>query len=146
MEIPVLNEIMRDTVVEVDLDRIAFNVRQIKAMAGPGTQVAAVVKADGYGHGALGIAPAIMENGASLLAVATLSEAVELKQAYPGYPVLIMGLTPDRLLPGSLTAWLRKKSSRLSYISNTTPVFTASDSRTVRKAWMKSGKSAPCPG
>lgn len=30
MEIPVLNEIMRDTVVEVDLDRIAFNVRQIK--------------------------------------------------------------------------------------------------------------------
>ena len=68
MEIPVLNEIMRDTVVEVDLDRIAFNVRQIKAMAGPGTQVAAVVKADGYGHGALGIAPAIMENGASLLA------------------------------------------------------------------------------
>ena len=47
MEIPVLNEIMRDTVVEVDLDRIAFNVRQIKAMAGPGTQVAAVVKADG---------------------------------------------------------------------------------------------------
>ena len=52
MEIPVLNEIMRDTVVEVDLDRIAFNVRQIKAMAGPGTQVAAVVKADGYGHGA----------------------------------------------------------------------------------------------
>ena len=97
MEIPVLNEIMRDTVVEVDLDRIAFNVRQIKAMAGPGTQVAAVVKADGYGHGALGIAPAIMENGACLLAVATLSEAVELKQAYPRYPVLIMGLTPDRL-------------------------------------------------
>ena len=35
MEIPVLNEIMRDTVVEVDLDRIAFNVRQIKAMAVP---------------------------------------------------------------------------------------------------------------
>ena len=34
MEIPVLNEIMRDTVVEVDLDRIAFNVRQIKAKIG----------------------------------------------------------------------------------------------------------------
>ena len=77
MEIPVLNEIMRDTVVEVDLDRIAFNVRQIKAMAGPGTQVAAVVKADGYGHGALGIAPAIMENGASLLAVATRGSGVK---------------------------------------------------------------------
>lgn len=39
-----------------------------------------------------------MENGATLLAVATLSEAIELKEAYPDYPVLIMGLTPDRLL------------------------------------------------
>lgn len=95
METPIL----RDTVIEVDLDRIGGNMRQIKAMAGPRTEVAAVVKADGYGHGALGIAPALMENGAALLAVATLSEAVELKQAYPGYPVLIMGLTPDRLLP-----------------------------------------------
>lgn len=99
MEIPVPKDILRDTVVTVDLDRIAFNVRQIKAMAGPSTQVAAVVKADGYGHGALGIAPTIMENGAGLLAVATLSEAVELKQAYPDYPMFIMGLTPDRLLP-----------------------------------------------
>lgn len=95
METPVL----RDTVIEVNLDRIAYNMRQIKAMAGPDTQVAAVVKADGYGHGALGIAPAAMENGASLLAVATLSEAIELKEAYPQYPVLVMGLTPDRLLP-----------------------------------------------
>ena len=46
-----MNEIMRDTVVEVDLDRIAYNVRQIKAMAGPSTQVAAVVKADGLALG-----------------------------------------------------------------------------------------------
>lgn len=74
-----------------------------------------------------------------------------------------MGLTPDRLLPYVLEYGIiqtidtlaqarllnrlaSEKSSRLSYISNTTPVFTASDSRTVRKAWMKSGKSAPCPG
>ena len=85
MEIPVLNEIMRDTVVEVDLDRIAFNVRQIKAMAGPGTQVAAVVKADATAT-APGHCACHHGNGASLLAVATLSEAVELKQAYPGYP------------------------------------------------------------
>ena len=115
MEIPVLNEIMRDTVVEVDLDRIAFNVRQIKAMAGPGTQVAAVVKADGYGHGALGIAPAIMENGASLLAVATLSEAVELKQACPGYAGLIMGLTRGgRVL-------FRSRLSRVNHGTDTGP-------------------------
>lgn len=90
--------ILRDTVIEVDLDRIAGNMRAIKEMAGEKTAVAAVVKADGYGHGAVGIAKTLMENGASLLAVATLSEAIELKEAYPDYPVLIMGLTPDRLL------------------------------------------------
>lgn len=90
--------ILRDTVIEVDLDRIAGNMRAIKEMAGEHTAVAAVVKADGYGHGAVGIAKTLMENGASLLAVATLSEAIELKKADPEYPVLIMGLTPDRLL------------------------------------------------
>lgn len=90
--------ILRDTVIEVDLDRIAGNMRAIKAMVGEKTAVAGVVKADGYGHGAVGIAKTLMENGATLLAVATLSEAIELKEAYPEYPVLIMGLTPDRLL------------------------------------------------
>lgn len=92
-------EILRDTIVEVDLDRISGNVREIRKMAGPDVAIAAVIKADGYGHGALGIAPALMESGADLLAVATLSEAIELKETYPEYPVLIMGLTPDRLLP-----------------------------------------------
>ena len=89
----------RETVIEVKLDRIAYNVEQIRAMVGKDVKIAAVVKADGYGHGAVGIAPAIMEHGGDLLCVATLSEAIELKQAYPQYPVLIMGLTGDEYLP-----------------------------------------------
>ena len=56
-----------------------------------------VVKANGYGHGAVGIAPALMESGAAYLAVATLTEAMELRQAYPGYPIFILGHTPERL-------------------------------------------------
>lgn len=91
--------LLSDTQIVVDLDRIAGNIQAIKAMAGPQVTVAAVVKADGYGHGAAAIAPVLMENGAGLLAVANLTEAMELKQAYPDYPVLIMGLTPNRLLP-----------------------------------------------
>ena len=54
--------ILRDTVIEVDLDRIAGNMRAIKAMVGEKTAVAGVVKADGYGHGAVGIAKTLMEN------------------------------------------------------------------------------------
>ncbi len=91
--------LLSDTQILVDLDRIAGNMRAVKEMAGPHVTVAAVVKADGYGHGAAAIAPTLMENGAGLLAVANLAEALELKKSYPQYPVLIMGLTPDRLLP-----------------------------------------------
>ena len=91
--------ILSDTRILIDLDRIAGNMRAVKNMAGPQVTVAAVVKADAYGHGAAAIAPTLMENGAGLLAVANLAEALELKKAYPQYPVFIMGLTPDRLLP-----------------------------------------------
>ena len=88
----------RDTEAVIDLDRIAWNMRRICEMAGPKTAVAAVVKADAYGHGAARIARTILDNGGSLLAVAMLSEALELKRKDPSFPVLIMGLTPDRCL------------------------------------------------
>ena len=91
--------IVSDTRILVDLDRIAGNMRAVRDMAGPGVAVAAVVKADAYGHGAVAVAPTLMENGAAMLAVANLKEALALKEAYPQYPVFIMGLTPDRLLP-----------------------------------------------
>ena len=89
---------LRDTVIRVDLSAIAENMEHICQLVGKETAVAAVVKANGYGHGARAIAPTLIEHGAALLAVATLEEALELKQAFPGYPVLVMGLTPDRAL------------------------------------------------
>lgn len=91
--------LFRDTFLEINLDCIAFNLNQIRKAAPPGTCIAAVVKANAYGHGALGIAPTLMENGADLLAVATLSEALALKKRYPDFPVLILGFTPDTYLP-----------------------------------------------
>lgn len=64
--------ILSDTRILIDLDRIAGNMRAVKNMAGPQVTVAAVVKADAYGHGAAAIAPTLMENGAGLLAYANL--------------------------------------------------------------------------
>ena len=90
---------LRDTVIRINLSAIAQNMKNICTLVGPDVAVAAVIKANGYGHGALALAPVLMESGASLLAVATLGEALELKKAYPDYPVLIMGLTPDTYLP-----------------------------------------------
>lgn len=94
----ITQEILRDTVIEIDLKRLAENVRMIRDLVGPDTAVTAVVKANAYGHGAVGVARTLMENGADYLAVATLSEGVEIKRAYPDYPVFIMGHTPDKYL------------------------------------------------
>lgn len=91
-------ELLRDTRVEIDLDKIAYNMNSICKMVGPDVAVMAVIKANGYGHGSCAIAPVLLENGAAYLAVATLTEALELKDCNPQWPVFIMGYTPDRLL------------------------------------------------
>ena len=89
---------LRDTIVEVNLENIAYNVRKIKEIIGDEVFIAAVVKANGYGHGAVDIAPTIMENGGDYLAVATLTEALELRNKYEDYKIMIMGYTPDEYL------------------------------------------------
>ena len=91
-------ELLRDTRVEVDLGRIAYNMKQIREMTGPEVAIMPVIKANGYGHGAAAIAPTLIDEGAAYLAVATLTEALELKAANMSWPVFIMGHTPDRLL------------------------------------------------
>jgi len=93
-----MQPLLRDTYVEINLDNIAYNMRKIKETVGNGVSVAAVVKADGYGHGAVDIAQTIMENGGEYLAVATLTEAIELRNHFKDYKILIMGYTPDEYL------------------------------------------------
>ncbi|HET9875842.1 MAG TPA: alanine racemase [Mycobacterium sp.] len=71
----------------VDLDAIAHNVRVLAEQAGP-AQVMAVVKADGYGHGAAQVARAAVAAGAAELGVATVDEALALRTAGITAPVL----------------------------------------------------------
>jgi alanine racemase len=89
-----LSEI-RPAWIEVDLDAISSNASLISSMVGDRTAVMAVVKANGYGHGAVEVAGASLEGGASWLGVAVLSEGVELRRAGIRAPVLILGYTPD---------------------------------------------------
>lgn len=93
-----MEPLLRDTYVEINLDNIAFNMRKIKETVGDEVAIAAVVKANGYGHGAVDIAQTIMENGGDFLAVATLTEALELRKHYQDYKIFIMGYTPDEYL------------------------------------------------
>ncbi|SDZ13153.1 alanine racemase [Evansella caseinilytica] len=81
----------RDTWVEVDLDAIEANVRQLKKLLPSNVQVMAVVKANGYGHGAVQVAEAAMEAGADMLGVALLDEALALRKAGIVAPILVLG-------------------------------------------------------
>ena len=77
--------------VEIDLTALAHNIRTLKAWLAPHTKLMAVVKADAYGHGAVTVAQTALINGADCLAIATLSEGVELRQAGIKAPILILG-------------------------------------------------------
>ena len=77
--------------VEIDLDALAHNVRAIKKLLAPQTALMAVVKADAYGHGAVVTAQTALEHGADWLAVATVTEGIELRQAGISCNILLLG-------------------------------------------------------
>lgn len=84
----------RPTRAEVDLSAIAGNVTALKSLLKPTVRFCAVVKADGYGHGAVAAATEALRAGADYLAVAILDEALVLREAGVTCPILILGHTP----------------------------------------------------
>jgi alanine racemase len=88
----------------VNVGAIERNVAALRRrLAGDGA-LCAVVKADGYGHGALAAARASLAGGASWLAVATAGEAAVLRAGGIGGPILVMGAVSDEELPVALAA------------------------------------------
>ena len=83
----------RSAWVEVDLEAVRHNIRELRRITRPESQIMAVVKANAYGHGALEVSRAALEAGAKWLAVATLDEAQEVRQGGIAAPVLILGDT-----------------------------------------------------
>ena len=96
---------------EVDLKAIAYNVRQIRQIVPPQTEIMAVVKADAYGHGAVATARTALTNGAGRLAVARVSEGEKLREAGIGAPILLLGCTP----PGQFADVLRLSLTQTVY-------------------------------
>jgi len=80
--------------VEVDLGAVAHNVRTLRSLTRPGTLFMAVVKADGYGHGALPVARAALSAGADRLGVATVEEALELRSEGIRSPIQVLSEPP----------------------------------------------------
>ncbi len=84
----------RPSWIEVDMDALANNVRELKNIVGPQVALMAVVKSDGYGHGAVQVARTALANGAEYLAVSSMGEALDLREAGIVDPIIVLNYTP----------------------------------------------------
>ena len=84
----------------VDLDAFAENYRAMRSRCRPETKLLAVVKADAYGHGDQQVGRLMEQLGADWLGVACYDEALSLREAGIGLPILILGPTPVELCAG----------------------------------------------
>ena len=86
---------MHRSEITIDLGAVRRNARQLRQALGR-SELWAVVKADGYGHGAIDVAGAVLGEHAQALCVATVAEALPLRREFPGVRVLVMGPTSGR--------------------------------------------------
>lgn len=85
---------VRPYYAEINLDNIKHNILEIKKLVKDKT-IIAVIKADGYGHGAVEVAKVLKEEGIDFFAVAMISEAQELREAGFKDNILVLGYTPE---------------------------------------------------
>ncbi len=111
---------LRPTFAQVDSSALRHNLQVVQAAVGTRTRVLAVVKADGYGHGALEAAKSFVEAGAWGLAVSLIEEGVELRLGGTSAPVVVLGGvhpgSEDVVVHRGLTpvVWERRHLERLS--------------------------------
>lgn len=86
----------RETWIEIQLDAIRENVRNLCHHLPKETELMAVVKANGYGHGALEIAETALDAGAQFLAVSLLDEGIFLRKRGITAPILVLGYCPPK--------------------------------------------------
>ncbi len=86
---------------DINLDAVRHNLCEIKKRLKPGVKIAAVVKADAYGHGAVPVAEAVQEE-ADWFAVSNIEEALELRKCGVKKPVLTLGYTAPQQLPEAI--------------------------------------------
>ncbi len=95
---------MARALARIDVSAVERNCAHLAATVGEGVQLCAVVKADGYGHGADSCASAALAGGATRLAVATGGEAAEIGRRLPHVPLLTMGALAETELDMALAA------------------------------------------
>lgn len=95
----ILNAFFRPTWIDIDLDAVHSNVRQLKEFIGDKVHLMAVIKANAYGHGMLEIAETSISAGATWLGVATLDEALAVRSKLShNVPILVLGYVDPHYL------------------------------------------------
>lgn len=88
-------EAIRPVWAEINLSNLDYNIKNIIKKVGPDHQLIGVIKADAYGHGSVKCAEVLRANGVKIFAIATLQEAVTLREAGAKEEIICLGLTPD---------------------------------------------------
>lgn len=84
----------RDAWIEVNLNKVEHNISELKKFISEDKKILAVVKADAYGHGVLMLTPTFIATGISMLGVASLDEARQLREEGFNLPILVLGAAP----------------------------------------------------
>lgn len=83
---------MRPTWAEIDIESLKTNYQYAKRLVGEDVGIISVVKADAYGHGAVAVSKALVDScGSQMLGVATVEEALELRESGIKAPILLLG-------------------------------------------------------
>ena len=89
-------EAKRSAWVEVNLTHLDFNIKSILRKVGSSVEVMGIIKADGYGHGAIPVAEVLRQNGVKSFGVATLHEAIALRESGATETIVLLGITPSQ--------------------------------------------------
>lgn len=114
---------------EIHLDHLEHNIKQIRSHIKTTTKICAVIKANGYGHGAVRLAQELEDIGVDHLAVATLNEALELRKHGCTMPILVLGYTPDEMAAVVIDNNLKQT------------IYTKKQAKVFSEAAQKTGKS-----
>ena len=117
------NDIVRPTLVEVDLNRLANNLKAIKAEVAP-ARVMPILKANAYGHGLLRTAQLMESLGADYIGVAVLEEGILLRQNGIHMPILVLGGILGNQVPGFLKYDLTITASSIDKLSQVDEIAT----------------------
>lgn len=104
--------------VEINLDHIKHNIRTVKSILTKKTKILVVVKADGYGHGAIEVSRIAVSCGVDYLGVANCQEAIVLRKAKINIPILVLGIIFPQDVPKIIKYNLTPAIYRLKIAQN----------------------------